>query len=135
MVNPKEETTPSKSFFSDEFLENIKNLLKSNGVYIVNAMSKNFKGIYDIFIILEKHFPSIFSIPTKMRLCSIFFCFNSKFDKEKYQAYFENNNKIIERNDVVELALLKPIMNEVISKIIYMDDEEKKKLEENSNNF
>ena len=134
-INPKEETTPSKTYFSDKFLENITNLLTSNGVYIVNVMSKNYKGIYDIFVKLEEFFPSIFSIPTQNRLCSIFLCFNSKIDMEQYQDIFENNKEIIERNDVVELALINPIKNEVISKIICMDDEEKKKLEDNSKKY
>ena len=134
-INPKEETTPPKSIFSDAFLQNVKKLLKSCGIYIVNIMSKNYKSFYDNFCQLEKHFPSIFSIPSQNELCSIFFCFKDKFDMENYEKKFQKNKEIIEKDVVVEFPIIKPILNEVVTRIIAMEEEEKKKLKENSQKF
>lgn len=131
-INLKEETTPSKSYFSDKFLENIKKLLKSSGIYIVNVMSKNFKGLYTNFIKLDKYFPSIYSIPTQNKLCSVFFCFKNDLGEQAYNELLAKNKKF---ENFIELSLLKPIFNEVIKKVVYMDEDEKKKLEENSKKF
>lgn len=128
----KEETTPPKEHFSNEFLGNIVKLLKPCGIYAVNIMSKSYKSLYDCFIQLEKHFSSIFSISSQNGVCTIFFCFKEKFDTEKYGIIFNKNKKIIEKNEVVEFPIIKPILNEVISRITSMDEEAKKDLEEKS---
>ena len=128
----KEETTPPKEHFSDKFLENIVKLLKPCGIYVVNIMSKSYKDTYDSFIQLEKHFSSIFSIPSQNGVCSIFFCFKEKFGTKKYETIFAKNKAIIEKNEVVEFEIIKPILNEVISRVIFMDEDAKKDLEEKS---
>ena len=134
-INPKEETTPPKSLFSDQFLQNVKKLLKSCGIYIVNIMSRNYKSFYENFCQLNKYFPSIFSIPSQNELGSIFFCFKNKFDMENYEKKFQKNKEIIEKDIVVEFPIIKPILNEVMTRVIAMEEEEKKKLEENAEKF
>ena len=51
------------------------------------------------------------------------------------QAYNELLAKNKKFENFIELSLLKPIFNEVIKKVVYMDEDEKKKLEENSKKF
>ena len=130
-INPKEDTAPPKALFSDKFLDNIKQLLKPKGIYTVNIMSKNYKSLYDNYLQLEKHFSSIFTIPSEQGLSYIFFCFNEKINSEKYTEKYKENKEIIEKNEVIEYSVIKLILNEVMSRIMNMDDE-KKKLEENS---
>ena len=129
-INPKEDTVPSKEFFDDSFLENIKKLLKPYGIYTINIMSKNFKGIYNCYLQLEKHFPSIYNIPTDGGLCSIFFCFKDKIEIAEYQQKFKINREIIEKNNVIDFSVVKLFINNVLSKVQDMT-EEKKKMEEN----
>ena len=130
-IQPKEDTTPPKSQFSDEFLNKIKKLMKPRGIYMVNIMSKTYKGLYDNFLQLEKHFPTGFVIPSQSGLCSIFFCFNDKYDVEKYNKQFQKNKDIIEKNEIVEDSIVKPILNEVITRVREME-EVKEKLKENA---
>ena len=93
-------------------------------------MSKNFKGIYNCYLQLEKHFPSIYNIPTDGGLCSIFFCFKDKIEIAEYQQKFKINREIIEKNNVIDFSVVKLFINNVLSKVQDMT-EEKKKMEEN----
>ena len=132
-IKPKEDTTPPKNNFSDEFLNKIKKLMKPCGIYMVNIMSKTYKGLYDNYLQLEKHFPSGFAIPSQSGLCSIFFCFNDKYDEEKYNKQFQKNKEIIEKNKIVEFDIVKPVLNDVMSRVREMGDL-KEKLKENVKN-
>jgi spermidine synthase len=130
-ISPKEDTTPPKSHFSDDFLNKVKKLMKPCGIFMVNVMSKNYKGLYEIYLQLEKHFPTSFVIPSENGLCLIFFCFKDNYDVEKYNKKFQKNKDIIEKNEIVEFAIVKPILTEVISRVKEMEDQ-KEKLKENS---
>jgi len=130
-INPKEDTVPTKQFFSKEFLEHVKTLLKPSGIYAVNVMGKNYKAIYNNYLELEKNFPSIYTIPSDSGLSYIFICFKEECNKDKYEKKFQANRKIIDKNDVIEFSVIKIILDEVVSRIVDMK-EEKKKLEDNS---
>ena len=133
-IEPKEETIPPKEQFTDEFLNNIKKLLSSSGIYIINIMSKNYKGIFDNYQQLERHFPSIFCIPSENWLCSIFICFKNNINIDISNEIYKKNNKLIENNSVVQFSMIEPIKNEVITRI-KETDEVKNKLEENAKFF
>ena len=130
-INSKEETVPYKEFFDDSYLENIKKLLKTFGIYAVNVMSKNFRSMYNCYLQLEKHFPSIYNIPTEGGLCYIFFCFKDKIEINEYQEKFKTNREIIEKNNIIDFSVVKLLFKNILPRVQDMA-EEKKKMEENS---
>ena len=133
-INPKEDTIPYKEFFEDSFLDNIKSLLKPFGIYTVNVMCKNYKIMLDSYLQLEKHFPSIYNIPSEDRLSSIFFCFRDKIEIAEYQQKFKINKEIIEKNNVIDFSVVKLFIKTVLTKVQDMVDE-KKKYEENAKKY
>ena len=133
-INPKENTIPSKDFFEDSFLENVKNLLKPYGIYIVKLMSSNYKSFFDCYLHLEKHFVSIFNIPSEGGLASIFFCFKDKIEVKEYQEKFKKNREIIEKNNIIDFSLIKSFANGILIKLEDMP-EQRKKMEENAKKF
>ena len=130
-ISPKEETLPFKEFFDDEYLENIKSLLKPFGIYAVNIMAKNYKALLDSYLKLEKHFPSIFCIPSEGGLCSIYFCFKDKIEIKDYIEKYKINKEIIEKNNIIEKNVVKLFENDILSRVQDMT-EVKKKIEENA---
>ena len=131
-INQKEDIVPPKEFFNDDFLENVKSLLKPFGIYAVNLMSKNYKSFYEAYLQLEKHFPSIFNIPSDGGLCSIFFCFNEKNEiKEYIQKYKVNKDFIDKSSNIIDISVVKLFVNDVLSRVQDMT-EEKKKMEDNA---
>ena len=130
-INPKESTIPSKEFFEDSYLNNVKSLLKTNGFYIVKLMGSNYKSFYECYLQLEKHFVSIFNIPTEGGLTSIFFCFKEKIENKEYQDRFIKNKEIIEKNNVIDFSFVKPFANSVLVKLEDMSDQ-RKKMEDNA---
>jgi SAM-dependent methyltransferase len=132
--NKKENTLPSKEFFEDSYLENIKNLLKPYGIYVVKLIANNFKAFHDNYKQLEKHFISIFTIPSEGGLAYIFFCFKDKIEIAEYQEKFKKNKEIIEKNNVIEFSVVKTFANTIFSQLEDMA-EQKKKIEENSKRF
>ena len=130
-INKKEDTSPPSSFFEDEFLSNIKKLLKKNGIYIINIQSNNFKPLYDNLLKLRKHFPTCYIIPSETGLSSVIICYRDEISEEKYGEMFNTNKDIILTNDLIDSAIIEPFYKEVISKIKDIN-EEIKKLEDNS---
>ena len=130
-IIPKEETSPPQSHFTDEFLSNIKNLLKTKGIYIINIQSRNYKGIYDNLLKLKKFFPTCYLITSETGLSTIFICYKDEISEEKYGDIFNTNKEIITQNSVIEFSIIESIYKEVISKI-KDSNEEIKKMEENS---
>ena len=134
-ISPKEDTIPHKEFFDDSFLENIKSLLKPFGIYTVNIMSKNYKAMYNCYIQLEKHFPSIYNIASEGGLSYIFFCFKDKIEIAEYQEKYKTNKEIIEKNNnIIDYSVVKLFINNVLSKVQDMP-EERKKIEDNSTRY
>ncbi len=133
-INPKEDSVPSKDFFDDSFLDNVKTLLKPFGIYTVNVMCKNYKVMLESYAQLEKHFPSIYNIPSEDKLTSIFFCFKDTIEIAEYQQKFKINKDIIEKNNVIDFSVIKLFIKSVLNKVQDMA-EEKKIYEENAKKY
>ena len=131
---PKENTIPSKDFFDDNYLENVKNLLKSYGIYIVKLVSSNYKSFYECYLQLEKHFMSIFNIPSEGGLASIYFCFKEKIDIKEYQDKFIKNRDIVEKGNIIDHSVIKTFANAILVKLEDMTEKLTKRFEEENEN-
>ena len=125
-INQRELSSPSSSFFTDEFLSNIKILLKKNGIYIVNCQTRSYKIIFEIYLNIAKHFPTIYAIPSENRLGYIFICFKEELNEENYIKIFNRNKENIFKNGIIDSSLVEPIYKEIISKIKDAHEEVKK---------
>lgn len=130
-IKEKESIVPSKDFFTDTFLENIKKLLKPFGIYVVKLMAGNYKSFYESYLQLEKHFASIFTIPSEGGLTSIFFCFKDKIEIKEYQEKFKVNMEIAEKNNFIDFSVVKNFYKGILLKLEDMSDQ-RKKIEENA---
>jgi spermidine synthase len=130
-IIPKEYCSPPVSNFTDEFLGNIKLLLKKNGVFIVNIQTRNFKVLYENYKQIDKYFPTCCVIPSESSLCYIFICFNQILSEESYSERFQINKEKILKGNVIDSNLVEPFYRDVISKIKSVK-EEIKKMEDNS---
>ena len=97
-------------------------------------MGSNYKSFYECYLQLEKHFVSIFNIPTEGGLTSIFFCFKEKIENKEYQDRFIKNKEIIEKNNVIDFSVIKLFIKSVLNKVQDMA-EEKKIYEENAKKY
>ena len=131
-ITPKDYCTPPPSFFEDKFLDNIKKLLKKNGIYVVGLKSREYKILYENYLQLVKHFPTRYLIPTETNLIYLVICFNVELNDDKYGEIFKRNKEIIFNNDVIDSTLVEPFYKEVISKIKQEEKSDIKTMEENS---
>jgi spermidine synthase len=131
VINPKESTVPSKDFFENAFLENIKTLLKPFGIYIVKLMAGNYKSFYDCYLQLEKNFASIFTIPSEGALTSIFFCFKDKIEIKEYQEKFKANKETAEKSNFIDFSVINYFYKGILVKLEDMS-EQRKIIEENA---
>ena len=131
-INFKEFCSPSKSFFTDEFLENVKNLLKKTGIYLINVQTRSAKVVSENYFQLEKHFPTICEIPSEKRgLNYIFICYKEKLNEQQYGEIFSKNQEIIFKSGIVESKLVEPFYTDIISKI-KTNSKESKIMEKNA---
>ena len=134
-INLKELCSPSQSFFTDEFLENVKNLLKKSGIYLVNAQTRNSKIIYQIYSQLSKYFHTIYIIPSENHsLTYIFICFKEKLNEEEYGKLYDKNQELILKRGFVDTSMIEPFYKEVISKIKDSGEVEQKMKEYSNKN-
>ena len=131
VINPKESTVPSKDFFENAFLENVKTLLKPFGIYIVKLMAGNYKSFYDCYLQLEKNFASIFTIPSEGALTSIFFCFKDKIEIKEYQEKFKANKETAEKSNFIDFSVINYFYKGILVKLEDMS-EQRKIIEENA---
>ena len=126
-INLKELCSPPKSFYTDEFLENVKSLLNNNGIYLVNVQTRNYKLLYENYTQLAKHFPTLYIIPTeKDGLTYLFKCFKTELDEAKYGEIYGRNSEIILKKNIFETAMVEPFYKEVISQIQSISEEANK---------
>ena len=97
-------------------------------------MCKNYKVMLESYAQLEKHFPSIYNIPSEDKLTSIFFCFKDIIEIAEYQQKFKINKDIIEKNNVIDFSVIKLFIKSVLNKVQDMA-EEKKIYEENAKKY
>ena len=131
VINQKESTVPSKDFFDDSFLENVKKLLKPFGIYIVKIMAGNYKSFYECYLQLEKNFSSIFTIPSEGALTSIFFCFKDKIEIKEYQEKFKANREKAEESKFIDFTVVSSFYRGILLKLEDMS-EQRKIIEENA---
>ena len=122
-INFMELCSPSKTFFTDKFLSNVKKLLNNNGLYVVNVQTRSYKILYEIYLQISKYFPSLYTIPSVNRLAYIFICFKETISEEQYGELFGRNKEAILKSGFFDNNLVEPFYKEIISKIRDINEE------------
>ena len=94
-------------------------------------MAGNYKSFYESYLQLEKHFASIFTIPSEGGLTSIFFCVKDIIEIKEYQEKFKVNMEIAEKNNFIDFSVVKNFYKGILLKLEDMSDQ-RKKIEENA---
>ena len=105
IINIKEDISPPKKFFEDNVLLKIYSLLKPNGMYINNTMTRNLKSYGEAFNILDKVFPLIY------------FCFKSKNLREDYEKVYNDNLSKLKNKEFCDNTLINKIHRRIMPKV------------------
>ena len=94
-------------------------------------MAGNYKSFYESYLQLEKHFASIFTIPSEGGLTSIFFCFKDKIEIKEYQEKFKANREKAEESKFIDFTVVSSFYRGILLKLEDMS-EQRKIIEENA---
>ena len=116
-INIKEDISPPKKFFEDNVLVKIYSLLKPNGMYINNTMTRNLQNYAEAFNILDKVFPLIYLIDNNEDLNKIHFCFKSKSLSEDYEKVYKDNLSKLNNKEYCDNTLIDNIHRRIMPKV------------------
>ena len=116
-INIKEDISPPKKFFEGNVLLKIYSLLKPNGMYINNKMTRNLKSYGEAFNILDKVFPLIYLIDNNEDLNKIHFCFKSKNLREDYEKVYNDNLSKLKNKEFCDNTLIDKIHRRIMPKV------------------
>ena len=116
-TNIKEDISPPKKFFDNNVLLKIYSLLKSNGMYINNTMTRNLQAYAEAFNILDKVFPLIYVIDNNEDLNKIHFCFKNNSLSEDYEKVYKDNLSKLNNKEYCDNSLIDKIHRRIMPKV------------------
>ena len=116
-TNIKEDISPPKKFFDNNVLLKIYSLLKSNGMYINNTMTRNLQAYAEAFNILDKVFPLIYVIDNNEDLNKIHFCFKNNSLSEDYEKVYKDNLSKLNNKEYCDNTLIDNIHRRIMPKV------------------
>ena len=94
-TNSIEGISPPPVFFEEEIVDKIHNLLKPNGIYIIDLLARSYQSYKKAFNVIDSKFPHILYVDNNEDLNKIHLCFRTKREKiENMQLYSDGLKKL-----------------------------------------
>ena len=105
--NGVDDISPPFSFFEENVIKKIHDIMSDNGMYILNLMAKSYQRIASAFDNINKIFPQIFLIDNDDLLNKILFCFKKETSKDNYLQLYKSNIDRFKDANLFDLDLIK----------------------------
>ena len=125
-TNAKEGISPPPVFFEENIIKKINNMLKPNGIYIIDLLARSYPNYKKAFTILEKNFEHILYIDNNEDLNKIHLCFNTKRKKIENLQIYADGLKLLQNPEIGDIKDIETSANQFISR--FVDAEEQKEV-------
>ena len=123
-TNSKEGISPPPIFFEQNIIDKIYNMLKPNGIYVIDLLARSYQSFKKAFNVVDTKFPSVLFVDNNEDLNKIHLCFKSKREKLENVKYY---NKGLTKLSNPEIGNIKDIEASVRKFIIRFIDSSKQK--------
>ena len=125
-TNAKEGISPPPVFFEENIIKKINNMLKPNGIYIIDLLARSYPNYKKAFTILEKNFEHILYIDNNEDLNKIHLCFKTKRKKIENLQIYADGLKLLQNPEIGDIKDIEASANQFISR--FVDAEEQKEV-------
>ena len=125
-TNSKEGISPPPVFFEENIIKKINNMLKPNGIYIIDLLARSYQSYKKAFTVLEKNFPHILYIDNDEDLNKIHLCFKTKRKKIENLQIYADGLKLLQNPEIGDIKYIETSANQFISR--FVDAEEQKEV-------
>ena len=125
-TNSKEGISPPPVFFEENFIKKINNMLKPNGIYIIDLLARSYPNYKKAFTVLEKNFQHILYIDNNEDLNKIHLCFKTKRKKIENLQIYADGLKLLQNPEIGDIKYIETSANQFISR--FVDAEEQKEV-------
>ena len=123
-TNSKEGISPPPVFFEEDIIKKINQMLKPNGIYIIDLLARSYQGYKNAFTVLEKNFNHILYIDNNEDLNKIHLCFKTKREKVENLQIFADGLKLLKNPEIGDITNIEASANQFITRFV---DAEKQK--------
>ena len=123
-TNSKEGISPPPVFFEENIIKKINNMLKPNGIYIIDLLARSYQSYKKAFTVLEKNFPHILYIDNDEDLNKIHLCFKTKREQIENLQIYANGLKLLGNPEIGDIKNIEASANQFITRFV---DAEKQK--------
>ena len=117
-TNSKEGISPPPVFFEDNIISKIHQMLKPEGIYIIDLLSRSYQGYKNAFSKIESKFPHILYIDNNEDLNKIHLCFKNKRKKIENLEIYANGLKKLKDPEVGNIKDIEASANQFIAKFV-----------------
>ena len=123
-TNSKEGISPPPVFFEENIIQKINQMLKPNGIYIIDLLARSYQNYKNAFTVLEKNFKHILYIDNDEDLNKIHLCFKNKREKVENLQIFADGLKLLKNPEIGDIKDIESSANQFITRFV---DAEKQK--------
>ena len=99
-TNSIEGISPPPLFFEKEIIDKIYNMLKPNGIYIIDLVARSYQNYKKAYNIIDEKFPHILYVDNNEDLNKIHLCFRTKREKLENMKYYADGLKLLSDPEV-----------------------------------
>ena len=94
-TNSIEGISPPPVFFENNIVDKIYNMLKPNGIYIIDLLARSYQSYKKAFSVIDSKFPHILYVDNNEDLNKIHLCFRTKREKVENMQYYADGLKLL----------------------------------------
>ena len=94
-TNSLEGISPPPVFFEKDIIDKIYNMLKPNGIYIIDLLARSYQMYKKAFDVIDTKFPHVLYVDNNEDLNKIHLCFKTKREKVENLKYYSNGLKLL----------------------------------------
>ena len=99
-TNSKEGISPPPIFFEEDIIDKIHNMLKPDGIYVIDLLARSYQSFKTAFNVIDSKFPLVLYIDNNEDLNKIHLCFKTKREKLENLKYYNKGLTKLSDNEI-----------------------------------
>ena len=99
-TNSIEGISPPPVFFEEEIVDKIHNMLKPNGIYVIDLLARSYQNYKKAFNVIDSKFPHILYVDNNEDLNKIHLCFRKKREKVENMQFYADGLKLLSNPEI-----------------------------------
>ena len=117
-TNSIEGISPPPVFFEKDIVDKIHNMLKPNGIYIIDLLARSYHSYKKAFNVIDSKFPHILYVDNNEDLNKIHLCFRTKREKVENMQYYADGLKLLSNPEIGNIKDIEPSANQFILRFV-----------------